>query len=195
MRKLIVSALLLFYLFLTTPAFSEVFEGSIYPANNRDYQELLLPRFKEAKKSVYMIMFLASYYTDPRYSDSSPTNLLIRELINAKKRGASVEVILNQSDSDYSSHAATENLRTGAYLANSGITVYFDSPEKTTHTKLLIIDGRFVVIGSANWSYSAMAKNNEASVVIDSPELAAFYIKYFQEIKKECRPFLPLPSQ
>ncbi len=187
MQKFILQVLLFFFLFLTAPAFSEVFEGRISPANNGDYKEQILPCLKSAKKSIYIIMFLASYY--PQYPDS-PVNLFIREMINAKRRGVNVEVILNQSDSDYSSHSTTENLKTGAYLANNGITVYFDSPKKTTHAKLLIIDERFLVIGSANWSYSAMAKNNETSVIIDSPELARSYIKYFEKIKKECRPFL-----
>jgi len=194
MRKFIPALSLLAVLASGVPAFPEVFEGRISPANNRDYEDMVLPRLKEAKKSIHAIMFQASYYSDPRYIDTSPTNLLIRELIAAKKRGATVELILNQSDSDYDSHAAGENLKTGAFLANNGIVVYLDRPEKTTHAKLLIIDGRFVVIGSANWSYSAMAKNNEVSVLIDSPKLAEFYIKYFNDVKKECRPFLA-PSQ
>jgi phosphatidylserine/phosphatidylglycerophosphate/cardiolipin synthase-like enzyme len=192
MRKHISVILLLTALFFLFSACSSLhsFQGSIYTADNREYAKQVLPHLKKTEKSIYIIMFLASYY--PQYPDS-PTNLFIRELIDAKKRGVDVQVILNQSDSDYSSHSTTENLKTGAYLANNGITVYFDSPKKTTHAKILIIDEKLVVIGSANWSYSAMAKNNETSVIIDSPELAKSYIKYFEEIKKECRPFLSLP--
>jgi len=190
MRKHIPVILLLPALFFIFTARSspQPFQGSIYPANNGDYRGQILTHLKKAEKSIYIIMFLASYY--PQHPDS-PTNLFIRELIGAKKRGVDVKVILNQSDSNYSTHSTTENLKTGAYLANNGITVYFDSPKKTTHAKLIIIDERFVVIGSTNWSYSAMAKNNETSVIIDSTELAKSYIKYFEEIKKGCRPFLP----
>jgi len=188
MRKTIFTLLLLVTIPLTTPVFPEVFEGTITPADNGDYKEVILPRLKEAKKSIHVVMFLASYY--PRYPDS-PTNLFLRELLSARKRGVKVEVIFDQSDSEYSSHSTSENLKTGAYLANNGIEVYLDSNEKTTHAKLIIIDEKFTVIGSANWSYSAMTKNNETSVLIDSPQLAGYYIKYFEGIKKECRPFLP----
>jgi cardiolipin synthase len=55
---------------------------------------------------------------------------------------------------------------------------------------MIVIDRRYVVVGSANWSYSAMEKNNEASVIIDSPKLAEVYIKYFEDIKKKSALFL-----
>ncbi|MDD3725861.1 MAG: phospholipase D-like domain-containing protein [Candidatus Ratteibacteria bacterium] len=189
MRRRILLCLLIFCFATTTcliPA--DVFEGRVYPANNREYQKLLLPKLKDAKSSIYMIMFLASYY--PSYPDS-PTNLFLKEMIEAKKRGVKVEIILNQSDDKTSSsHETVENLKTARYLSNYNIPVYFSPSGITTHSKLLVIDGRFVVIGSTNWSYSAMAKNNETSVIIDSPKLAQYYIRYFEEIKKDCFLFL-----
>lgn len=184
MRKLLVTTALMLILSLGMPLRAEVFEGKVYPANNRDYRNLLLPRLREAKKSVYMIMFLASYYPD--YKETSPTNLFLEELIKAHARGVKVEIILDQSDSNYDSHSATENFRTALYLSGNGITTYFDSPEKTTHAKLIVIDGKTVVIGSANWSYSAMSRNNETTVIIESPELAAYYTGYFEDLKKSC---------
>ncbi|MCM8762275.1 MAG: phospholipase D-like domain-containing protein [Candidatus Omnitrophica bacterium] len=192
MRKLWFLSVLIFCFFTTLLIPSNVFEGKIYPANNREYQKLLLPRLKEAKNSIYIIMFLASYY--PEYPDS-PTNIFLKELIEAKKRGVNIEVVLNQSDKDSSSHSTVENLKTARYLSNNGIGVYFTNPNRTTHSKILVIDRRYVVIGSANWSYSAMEKNNETSVIIDSPKLAEFYIKYFEEIKKECLLFLQPASE
>ncbi len=190
MRKFITALLFLSILFSKAYASPKFFEGRISPANNEEYKDTVLTLLKKSTKSIYIIMFHASYYDDPRYRDTSPTNLLIRELMAAKKRGVTVELILNQSNSDYDSHAAGENLKTGALLANNGIAVYLDLPAKNTHAKLLIIDRRFVIIGSANWSYSAMAKNNETNVVIDSPELAEYYTRYFEDMKKECRAFL-----
>jgi len=182
-KKLLIAALMAVLTFTYIQA-SEDFEGKVRPANNGDYAELLMKRLKEAKKSVYMIMFLASYY--PEYKDTSPTNLFMDELIKAKKRGVRVEIILEQSGDSRDSHSSNENLKTAVRLSAGGITVYLDPPEKTPHAKMLVIDGKIVVIGSANWSYSAMAKNNEASVIIESPELADFYIKYFEKIKQTC---------
>ncbi|MCX8082137.1 MAG: phospholipase D-like domain-containing protein [bacterium] len=187
MRKLTIAFICIFFFFQTLAVPSDIFEGRIFPANNRDYQRLLLPRLKEARYSVYIIMFLASYY--PEYSDS-PTNIFLKELIEAKKRGVKIEIIFNQSDKDYSSHATVENLKTARYLSNNGISVYFSPPDRTTHSKMLVIDRKYVIVGSANWSYSAMEKNNETSVIIYSPKLAEYYIKYFENIRRECSLFL-----
>lgn len=189
MRKRI---LLFFFIFcFTVSLFSaDIFQGEIYPANDRDYPGVLLPLLKDAKNSIYVIMFLASYY--PEYPDS-PTNLFLKEMIKAKEKGVKVEVILNQSDREDISHVTVENLKTARYLHLHNIPVYFSPHNITTHAKIVIIDGKFVVIGSTNWSYSAMAKNHETSVVIESPELARYYMKYFEGIKKNCvRFFHPL---
>ena len=50
--------------------------------------------------------------------------------------------------------------------------VVYDPVTVTTHTKLLIIDGEISVVGSTNWTYSALEKNHEVSVLIRSPEVA-----------------------
>jgi len=177
----------LILLFLLSPySFSKekVYEGKIIPADNRNYFSSIYKKLKEAEKSIYVIMFLASYY--PEYPNS-PTNQLLNTLIEKKKKNVKVEVIFDRSKAEYLQHSRTENLKTASYLSENGITVYFDSPSKTTHCKLLIIDGKYVVIGSTNWSYSAMEKNNETSVIIESEELAKYYIRYFEKIKKECK--------
>lgn len=188
MRKLLSVCIFVSFLCAVSVTPADVFfEGKVYPANNRAYPQVLNPLLKNAKESVYMVMFLASYY--PRYPDS-PTNSFFKELINARKRGVKIEVILNHSDKDTSSHTTVENLKTARYLSTNNIAVYFAPVDKTTHSKILIIDKKYVLIGSANWSYSAMEKNNEASVIISSPELAEYYIKYFEQIKKESFLFL-----
>ncbi|PKN00332.1 MAG: hypothetical protein CVU78_01695 [Elusimicrobia bacterium HGW-Elusimicrobia-2] len=38
-------------------------------------------------------------------------------------------------------------------------------------------------MGSHNWTYTAFALNNEASVVIESPGVAAEFLKYFRSIR------------
>ncbi len=41
------------------------------------------------------------------------------------------------------------------------------------HEKLMIVDSRYVVIGSANFNFRSMTLSEELALVIDSPELAA----------------------
>ena len=72
-------------------------------------------------------------------------------------------------------------------LTRNGIKVYLDSENVTTHSKLIVVDGRYSIVGSTNWSYYALSKNNETNVLIDSEEVAKEYIKYFEELAVLCK--------
>ena len=48
------------------------------------------------------------------------------------------------------------------------------------HNKLILVDNRRVLISSQNWSDSAVVKNREAGLLIESPEIARYYAGIFQ---------------
>jgi cardiolipin synthase len=127
------------------------------------------------------MMFEASYYE--KYP-SSPTNVLIQELVAAHKRGVAVKVILERRDER--ERASMNNEKTGTLLSRAGVDVVYDPATVTTHTKLLIVDGTISVVGSTNWTYSALEKNHEVSVLIRSSEVAQRLQDYFQTIWKTC---------
>ena len=151
----------------------------VMPIPAREYFAQVHPLLQQAQKSIRLIIYEIRYY--PRFKNSS-TNQLIQSLIDAHQRGVSVEVIVEES-SEHARDNAAENREAVALLEKVGISVYFDSPATTTHDKVLVIDERYVVIGSTNWSYHALEKNNESSVLIDSPELARYYVEYFERLK------------
>jgi phosphatidylserine/phosphatidylglycerophosphate/cardiolipin synthase-like enzyme len=125
-------------------------------------------------------MYIAKYYSE--YPES-PGNILLNELIKINKKGVKVEIILNREDRKNASGLTQDNMNTGAYLAQNGVPVYFDPGNKTTHAKLLVIDEKFVVLGSTNWTYYAFTQNNETSLLIESEPLAKHYLKYFFDLK------------
>ena len=63
----------------------------------------------------------------------------------------------------------------------------YDSPSKTTHTKVMIIDEQLTLLGSTNWTYSALTDNNEVSVLIRSKEVAKDLGDYFNKVKSTGR--------
>jgi cardiolipin synthase len=148
---------------------------------DREYFEVVQTCFKEAQSSIKVMMFEASYYE--KYPNS-PTNILIRELIAAHKRGVSVKVILERRDERQ--QESVNNEKTGTMLSREGVDVVYDPVTVTTHTKLLIVDGTISVVGSTNWTYSALEKNHEVSVLIRSSEVARRLQDYFQTIWKTC---------
>ncbi len=133
-----------------------------------------------AEKSVRVMMFEAAYYD--RHPDS-PSNILLRSLIRAKKRGVVVEVLLDNSDKHQ--RAAQRNRHSARILGREGVDVYLDSVYKTTHTKMLVIDGTILILGSTNWTFSALTKNHELSAVIHCKESAATAENYFIGVKQK----------
>jgi len=161
-----------------------------YPADveiisNRDYFPALVEEIKTAQDSIHVVMFSAGYY--PEYSDDL-NSALYRHLGLAVKRGVKVIVILDSSD--WNRGTTMKNKMVADVLREKGVEVYFDPPDITTHCKLIIIDGKTVIVGSTNWTYYALARNNEASVLIRSPGLAKEFEEYFRMILKHSTPDL-----
>jgi len=150
--------------------------------DNRDYFPKLHELLSNAKSSIRVIMFSAAYYPG---RVKSPTNELIGDLIAAKKRGVSVEVILECGEKERDTDLNEKNGLVKSILEKEGILVYNDSPKITTHSKLVIVDDSVTVIGSTNWSFSAVLRNNETAVAIDSKEVAKHYREYFEKIKRQ----------
>lgn len=153
-----------------------------YPAEdveviqNREYFPAVHQALKEAKESIRVIMFEACYYEE--YPDS-PSNILIRDLIEAHRRGVKVEVILEVGIFE---EVNRNNQEVGQLLSKEGIAVAFDSPSITTHAKLITIDGNISILGSTNWKYYSLSKNNEVAVLIKSREVAREIEEYFKII-------------
>jgi phosphatidylserine/phosphatidylglycerophosphate/cardiolipin synthase-like enzyme len=135
---------------------------------NQEYAEALLQGIRNARKSVILSFYLFKV-TDTR---GNLPRKVADELINARKRGVDVMVVLERERGDRDPLNG-ENRQTAALLNRGGVKVFFDSPQVITHTKIAVIDGRYVYLGSHNLTQSALRHNNELSVVIDSPEMAA----------------------
>jgi len=83
---------------------------------------------------------------------------------------------------------ARDNRVAGSYLAACGVDVGFDPPGTTLHAKVLVVDGRDVVVTSANFSYTSLAQNVEAGVaVLGAPELGVPLRAWFELLWREAR--------
>ena len=82
------------------------------------------------------------------------------------------------------------NLQAARYLSDHGVGVRMDDPKITTHAKLVLIDHRTTILGSTNWNYYSLAKNNETDIaLICYPGVAAPYEAFFETLwKGGCSP-------
>ena len=128
------------------------------------------------QKSVDLLLYRFAYY--PQYPNS-PSNTLVKALIEAVRRGVRVRVLLEGGE-DFPDLAQANRL-VSTYLILNGVQVRFDAPGSTMHAKCLIVDDRDLLVSSANWSYYSLAKNVEAGVaLLDAERLATSVASAFE---------------
>lgn len=144
---------------------------------NREYFHALSERIRDARTQIVMAFFL---FKTSGHPDSYP-EIILRELGKAAQRGVRVVLVLEQ-DGKPDSTVNRDNRDSSERLKQAGVEIHFDSPKRTTHTKLAVIDGRFTFIGSHNLTQSALKYNNELSVLIDSPAVSEKTLNYIKSL-------------
>ena len=152
--------------------------------DTENYPAVLLKLIAGARESIHVVMYRISHY--PQYREST-TNDILDALIAASSRGLDVRVYMD--DCAFYESDAEANLQAARYLSDHGVDVRMDDPKTTTHAKLVVIDQRTVTLGSTNWNYYSLAKNNETDIAfIDFPAVAAPYEAFFERLRREGRP-------
>lgn len=154
----------------------------VMAVNNRNYAPNVIKLFDSAGKTIHILMLEGGYYPER----PEGINLeLYKSMFRALERGVDVKIILDNSG--FNPSQTERNLKLGNFLAENGVQVYYDDPEVTTHSKTLIVDSIYSVVGSTNWSYHALEKNNECSVLIKSAAVAREYEKYFDVVLSKAK--------
>ena len=147
---------------------------------NQEYLSILQDKIRGAREEIIVSMYLFRTSENERNLSTK----LRTDLISAASRGVKVSVLLEKEKRERKGSSLNEdNRQTAAILSRGGVKVYFDKPDATTHTKMVIIDNRYVFIGSHNFSDSALGRNNEASVMVDSPEMAGKAASFIKGIR------------
>lgn len=145
-------------------------------AIKRDYSNTLHNLLSQAQQRIHIIMYGMRYY--PQYRHSI-VNTILGDLIEAKKRGVEVKVLLDKSG--YNQKLNRFNQEAARYLEENGVEVRFDSPEVHTHAKLVVVDGA-TFLGSSNWGYGGLELYLGSNVLLLNPQITDAYEKYFQRL-------------
>ena len=131
------------------------------------YYVTLLDAIRTAQKRIWLT---AAYFV--------PTDEQLYALIAAKRRGVDVRILApDQGDSLLSTvmqHAAYPD------LLKAGIRV-FETHNEVLHSKTVIVDGVWTVIGSSNFDHRSVVFNDEADVVIVGRDTGEQLEKLFEQ--------------
>ena len=157
-------------------------EGArVTPVLSPDTSALVTHLIEGAEESIAIEQ---AYITNETAYDLNP---YLAAAINASRRGVAVKVLLDsawfntEGDADNDEMvgvvnriAAAEGLPLEARLAD----IEANNLAKI-HNKGVIVDGRAVLVSSINWNANSPAFNREAGVIVEHPEIAAYYTQIF----------------
>jgi cardiolipin synthase len=131
------------------------------------YYVTLLSALHNAEKRIWIS---AAYFV--------PTHQEREDLLDAARRGVDVRLLLpDASDSDLSilvQHSHYQDLlEAGAQI--------FESHDEVLHSKLVVVDGVWTIIGSSNFDQRSIVSNDEIDVVVIGRENAKAFEAMFQD--------------
>ncbi len=143
---------------LRAPSDSLFFFDSRPTFKYRRPQRILVPLIREARREVTLS---TAYFL--------PMGRVFRELLRARKRGVRVRVIVpGHSDVKVVQWACRHFYE---FLLKRGIRIY-ERKDRMLHTKAMVVDGKWSVIGSCNLDARSLRLNLEYFAVIHAPQLA-----------------------
>jgi len=159
-------------------------EGArVTPVLAPDTSALILRLSEGAEESIAIEQ---AYITNETDYDLNP---YLAAAIDASRRGVAVRILLDaawfntEDDADNDEMvgvinriAAAEGLPLAARLAD----LEANNLQKI-HNKGVVVDGRAVLVSSVNWNANSPAFNREAGVIVEHPEIAAYYARVFQD--------------
>ena len=120
----------------------------------------VLPLIKNAKKYIYIPAFVI---TEKKMTE---------ELKNAKKRGVDVKIIVDALNAS-TQHSKHKELR------SAGILLKAENYAGKMHSKTIIIDDEYLIIGSMNFSNSGENRNDENMVILKDSNASKYYKNFF----------------
>lgn len=114
-----------------------------------------------------------------------PGKLTIEQLVEARRRGVEVEIIVPGAITDAPPVRYASRAKWGKLL-RAGVKIYEYQPTMY-HCKVMIVDDAWVSVGSANFDNRTFRLNDECNLNVLSPEFAAEQIRVFEADKQQCR--------
>jgi len=150
---------------------------SVALLNDSHYYTALQELLQQATATIDVCMF---HIAMP--SANHPTRNLLDALVQAHGSGHAVRVLMDADKLGDPYLSTVINTPAKDYLQLSGVPVKFDQPDALLHSKFVVIDKTWTVIGSHNWSAGSYFQFDDLSVAIESSEFATQITTRFEAL-------------
>ena len=133
----------------------------LFSPKDKIIENYLINYINNSKDYIYIPAFII---THEKFSNA---------LISANKRGVKVKVIVDATHTS-SAKSKIKNLR------NSGVSLKVENFAGKVHSKSIIIDDKYVISGSMNFTNSGENANDENLLIIEDEKLAKYYKGFFE---------------
>jgi phosphatidylserine/phosphatidylglycerophosphate/cardiolipin synthase-like enzyme len=148
------------------------------PIQGKEAQNKVFEMFSHAKKEIKIVIY------------SFTNSKLAKALKIAAKKGVNITVIADKEEAKYR-YSVIPNL---ACIKNIHVFLlsgkkYKNGENAKMHVKLAIIDNRYLITGSANYSYSAFFKNYEYIQISSDKKSIKKFNAFFNIMKKSAKKY------
>ncbi len=148
-----------------------------------DYVRTVERQIALAERRVWVMMYVMRLGDAP--DPEHPVEVLGASLAAAHARGLDVRICLDRSRKwDNPDEIEPKHVAPAAWLRARGVHVVEDELTRISHAKVVLIDDDVVILGSHNWTFSALTLNREASVLLRDRAL-------LRELERELFSFIP----
>jgi len=131
-----------------------------------EFAEKVIPFINESKTSIDIVVFdWRWYFANPSIRISAFNQAIVR----AVKRGVAVRALTNSNDT----------IKT---LNGLGVKAARIHSRRLLHCKFMLIDDRFLITGSHNYTQSAFEMNHELSLIVENEVGWPAIRQYFQNL-------------
>ena len=135
----------------------------IFTSEDPALEDAIIPIVNSATRT---IRFLAFSFTDYPLANA----MIIRS-----QNGVNVAGVFDKTQS------GGQGVELGTLLC-AHVPVRQDGNPQFMHNKIIVVDERYVITGSLNYSTSAETSNDENVIIIDNPDIAKLYMQDFQRV-------------
>ncbi len=138
----------------------------------------------DSARDVVVEQLQADLLWDTRWSTGGSASPLLSKLLGLLREGATCRMLLDSSwynvERNEGVAAAMTAVSSVEGLEGSFRTMHEGSPITVLHNKGVVLDGAVTVVSSNNWVYASFARNREVAAVVQSSEVAGYFLRAFE---------------